>query len=101
MSQVEIPSRPIDYRLGDEYRAGRQRYLEVSLPPDVQALAVRVAALCRHTLAGIDIKRDANGDYFVLESNSAPIYLDIEQKLGHPISATMAKLVISKQLRFS
>lgn len=100
VSQVEIPSHPVDYRLGEAYRAGQQTYLEVSLPAEIQALAVRVADLCHHAVSGIDVKRGADGRFVVLEANSAPVYLDIELKVGHAITARWVELVLRKSLRF-
>ena len=100
VSQVEIPSHPVDYRLGEAYRAGQQTYLELSLPPEIQALARRVADLCHHAVSGIDLKRGPDGRYLVLEANSAPVYLDIELKAGHAITARWVDLVMRKSLRF-
>jgi glutathione synthase/RimK-type ligase-like ATP-grasp enzyme len=48
---------------------------------------LKSSTLCRHVLSGVDLKRRANGDYVLLEANSAPVYLDIEQKTGAPITA--------------
>lgn len=101
VSQVEIPSDPVDYRLGEAYRKGEQRYLEVELPPEIQKLALRVADLCHHAISGIDFKRDASGRYVVLEANSAPVYRDIEHKTGAPITTRWVELILSRKLRFS
>ncbi len=85
-SSVSIPSHDVDYRLGETYRAGAQQYLDHPLPDDIRALCLRVAKLNRLVLAGIDLKLDAAGKYYVLEANSGPVYLDIELKTGAPIT---------------
>lgn len=83
---VEIPSDTLDYRSGSAYKAGDQRYVEHSLPNDATNLCLRVAKLCNHVLSGIDLKHTPEGDYVLIEANSAPVYLDIELKTGAPIS---------------
>ncbi len=101
VSQVEIPSHPVDYRLGEAYRAGEQTYLTLELPREVQAMALKVAALCHHSISGIDFKRSADGQYVVLEANSAPMYRDIELKTHHPISQRFVELIKTKRLAFN
>jgi len=44
--------------------------------------------------AGIDLNHTASGEWLLLELNSSPVYLDVERKLGHPISAALAELLI-------
>ena len=83
---VTIDSDTLDYRSGDAYRRGEARYTPLTLPPDVEALCVRVARLCGHVLSGVDLKRTSDGRFIVLEANSAPVYLDIERKTGAPIT---------------
>jgi glutathione synthase/RimK-type ligase-like ATP-grasp enzyme len=45
--------------------------------------------------AGIDLKHTPNGEWLFLELNSSPVYLDVERKLGHPISEALADLLIA------
>jgi glutathione synthase/RimK-type ligase-like ATP-grasp enzyme len=47
---------------------------------------VRAAALCHHVLSGVDLKR-SGARFALLEANASPLYLDIEQKTGAPITA--------------
>lgn len=86
VSSVIIESDTLDYRSGAAYQRGEARYTQHALPVDVEALCVRAARLCHHVLSGVDLKRRADGSYVVLEANSAPVYLDIEQKTGAPIT---------------
>lgn len=86
ISSVAIDSSTLDYRSGDAYQSGAARYLPHQLPPEVEALCLRVAAALGQTLSGVDLKH-AGGDrglcgYVLLEANSAPVYLDIESKTG-------------------
>ena len=76
----------IDYRASSAYQEGRVQYTVHALPDDVGALCVRAAHLCHHVLSGIDLKRREDGAYVLLEANSAPVYLDIEEQTGAPIS---------------
>jgi glutathione synthase/RimK-type ligase-like ATP-grasp enzyme len=86
VSSVAIPSHDVDYRLGESYRKGEQRYVDHPLAADVAETCLRVAKLNQLVLAGIDLKRNGAGEYFVLEANSAPVYLDIELKTGAAIT---------------
>ena len=91
ISSVIIESDTLDYRSGDAYRAGDARYLDHPLPRAAEDLCVRAAALCHHVLSGVDLKLRADGGYTLLEANSAPVYLDIEQKTGAPITPAIVE----------
>jgi glutathione synthase/RimK-type ligase-like ATP-grasp enzyme len=94
VSAVEIPATPeaeaaeaqVDYRSREAYRQGAQSYRRHALPRSAVSICLRAAKLCRHVLSGIDLKRRPSGEYVLLEANSAPVYLDIEQKTGDPIT---------------
>jgi glutathione synthase/RimK-type ligase-like ATP-grasp enzyme len=55
------------------------------------------ARRCSLRFAGIDIKRTPEGRHVFLELNSSPIYLDVEWKLGHPISRAIAELALGRR----
>ncbi|MBK6687952.1 MAG: ATP-grasp domain-containing protein [Deltaproteobacteria bacterium] len=86
---VETEEGQIDFRSSERYAAGLGTYREVQLPEGVvkAVRATRRALGLRFT--GIDVRLDpARPEAFVvLEANPSPTYLDIERKLGHPISA--------------
>jgi glutathione synthase/RimK-type ligase-like ATP-grasp enzyme len=86
---VETEAGQVDFRASPRYAAGLGTYREVQLPEPVlrAARATRRALGLRFT--GIDVRLDpARPEAFVvLEANPSPTYLDIERKLGHPISA--------------
>lgn len=92
-SAVEIESQTLDYRSGEDYRAGRARYRVHTLTPAGVALAERAAALTEQALSGVDLKHH-DGHYTLLEANSAPVYLDIERKTGAPISAALVDYLL-------
>lgn len=46
-------------------------------------------SMANRSLSGIDLKRRPSGEYVVLEANSAPVYLDVEQKTGARITDTV------------
>ncbi len=43
------------------------------------------------------MRRAAAGDWVFRELNSSPVYLDVERKLGHPISRAIAELVVGQR----
>lgn len=85
VSSVEIPTSHIDYRLGQDYRAGKQEYLPHALSNEGAAMALLAASTCQQVLSGVDLKLSKEG-YVVIEANSGPVYLDIERKTGAPIT---------------
>jgi glutathione synthase/RimK-type ligase-like ATP-grasp enzyme len=89
VSSVIIESDALDYRADPAYRRGEARWLVHALPADVEALVLRAASLCGHVLSGVDLKRRGPDDYVLLEANSAPVYLDVEDATGAPITASI------------
>lgn len=92
---VETPEQHLDFRDDPVYARGDASYSERPLPTPVLELCRRAARECGLLFAGIDLKRTPSGEYVFLELNSSPIYLDVELKLGHPISAAIARLVVA------
>lgn len=90
---IVTPEQHLDFRGDPVYSGGEASYREVVLPEAVQNFCRKAARACGLEFAGIDIKHD--GDRWVfLELNSSPIYLDVESKLGHPISAALARRLV-------
>lgn len=94
VSSVAIETDELDFRSDADYQGGRARYREVDLPPPVRAMCRQALRLCGLRFSGIDLKRTPEGDWYFLECNSSPIYLDVEQKTGAPITERMADLLL-------
>lgn len=92
VSCVEIPTEGLDYRSSESYAAGQQTYVNHTLPGEIEEMCLRVARLCGHVLSGIDLKKDGDR-YVVIEANSGPVYLDIERKMGHPITEAIVDVL--------
>jgi glutathione synthase/RimK-type ligase-like ATP-grasp enzyme len=90
---IDTPEQHLDFRADPVYSGGEAAYREVVLPEPVQRFCREAARACGLTLAGIDIKHHGE-DFVFLELNSSPIYLDVEVKLGHPISRAIARRVV-------
>lgn len=90
---IDTPEQHLDFRADPVYSGGEARYREVPLPEPVKQFCRQAARACGLTFAGIDIKHQGD-DYVFLELNSSPIYLDVEVKLGHPISRAIARAVV-------
>ena len=90
---IRTPAQQLDFRADPVYSSGDAAYEEVELPADVAAFCRKAARACGLSFAGIDIKRTAT-EWVFLELNSSPIYLDVEVKLGHPITRALARLVV-------
>jgi glutathione synthase/RimK-type ligase-like ATP-grasp enzyme len=90
---IQTPAQHLDFRDDPVYSSGEAVYREVVLPEPVQRFCRSAARACGLTFAGIDIKQRGN-EFVFLELNSSPIYMDVEQKLGHPISRAIARRVV-------
>ncbi len=96
---IVTPQQHLDFRADPTYSGGAAGYREVELPKAVKKFCQKAARECGLLFAGIDIKhRPGSDDWVFLELNSSPIYLDVELKLGHPITAAIAKLLVAPQL---
>lgn len=91
---IRTPHPHLDFREDPYYSSGQARYETVPLPPEVVDHCRAAARACGLRLAGLDIKRTPQGEWVFLELNSSPIYLDVERKLGHPISDALARLLL-------
>jgi glutathione synthase/RimK-type ligase-like ATP-grasp enzyme len=94
---IRTPEQHLDFRGDPVYQSGDADYEVVTLPDEVQRFCREAARACGLLFAGIDIKRTPGGEWVFLELNSRPVYLDVELKLGHPISRAIAELVLSRR----
>lgn len=92
---IGVPEGTIDFRGEQSYQQGKIAYKEVSLPRLVELQCRRAAALLGLRYTGIDIKHTADNEYYMLECNSSPIYLDVEYKLKHPITEALCMALIN------
>lgn len=91
---IVTPEQQLDFRADPAYSGGAAGYREVALPERVQQQCLAAARACKLHFAGIDIKHQGD-DWVFLELNSSPNYLDVERKLGHPITAQLVDSVLA------
>lgn len=94
-ASVGVPQGTIDFRGEQAYQQGKITYKEVSLPRLIELQCRRAASLLGLRYTGIDIKYTPEGEYYMLECNSSPIYLDVEYKLKHPITEALCMALVS------
>jgi glutathione synthase/RimK-type ligase-like ATP-grasp enzyme len=93
---VEIVSDADDYRYAA--RQGATCELRpVRLPGDVEARAVATAAALELPLAGIDLRRTPDGEWFCFEVNPSPCFTYYEHHTGQPLGAAVAALLTDHQ----
>jgi len=85
-AKINVPDNTLDFRGNQTYQQGQITYDSISLPKDIAALCVALTQQLGLVIGGIDLKLTAKGDFYFLECNSSPIYLDVERKLQHPIT---------------
>lgn len=90
---IVTPEQHLDFRADPAYKSGEATYREVKLPAAVEEQCRKAARLCGLHFAGIDIKHQGD-QYVFLELNSSPMYYDVEYKLGHAITAALARYII-------
>ena len=90
----EIVCDATDYRYpGDEdveLRACR-------LPPEVEERCFRLSSAMNLPVAGIDLRRTPEGEWYCLEVNPSPAYSYYQANAGLPISAAIARLLASAE----
>ncbi len=85
-ASIDVPEGTLDFRGDATYAQGQSSYTPITLPVDIQALCLKAADALGLRYTGIDIKMTDKGEYYFLECNSGPMYLDVERKLGDPIT---------------
>lgn len=85
-AKINVPDNTLDFRGNPTYQQGQITYDAITLPKAIAALCVAVTQQLGLIIGGIDLKLTTTGDFYFLECNSSPIYLDVERKLQHPIT---------------
>ena len=85
----EIAAETIDYR----YREGSSsaRMQPVDLPPGVRTRCLELSAALDLPLAGIDLLRDPDGEWWCFEVNPSPAYTCFEEPTGLPMAEALAR----------
>ena len=89
---VAIASEADDYR----YAGSQGLNVELSaceLPDEVKDAAIRLSAALDLVLAGIDLRRTPDGEWYCFEVNSSPCFTYYENHTGQPLSAAVADLL--------
>jgi glutathione synthase/RimK-type ligase-like ATP-grasp enzyme len=76
----------IDYRVDPSFSNGKINYNIIDLPPNIKNVCIEATKILGLEFAGIDLKLNNQGDYYLLECNSMPVYLDLEFKNGVKIT---------------
>lgn len=76
-----------------DYRYGTAEYEVAQLSESVAARCVQLSQALGLRLAGIDLKRSPEGEWYVFEINPSPAYSVYEHTTGLPISTAIAGLL--------
>ena len=95
VAKINVPDNTIDFRGDHDYEQGLISYDEVNLPPAVEVQCLAAIKRLGLRFSGIDIKLTDDGQYYFLECNSGPMYLDVERKLQHPITRELCHALLS------
>ncbi|MCU1427289.1 MAG: RimK domain protein ATP-grasp [Actinomycetia bacterium] len=90
---TEVASDADDYRYPD--RAGSTTALaSTSLPDDVARLCVAMASSMQLHVAGVDLRRTSDDEWFCFEVNPSPGFTYYEEATDQPIAAAIAALLV-------
>lgn len=92
---VGVPENSIDFRGEKQYQSGEVNYRAVELPAAIQEKCVDAVRALGLKYSGIDIKYTTDDQYYFLECNSSPIYLDVEYKMEHPITKYLCTALLA------
>ncbi|MFJ9783087.1 RimK family alpha-L-glutamate ligase [Amycolatopsis sp. NPDC101161] len=88
----------------DDYRYARAQghppavLTETGLPPDVAARCLDLSKRLRLPVAGIDLRRTPDGEWYCFEVNPSPGFTYYETNTGQPIAAAIAGLLAAAAL---
>lgn len=76
----------LDYRQNPAFHTSEYQYELINLPDYVKKFCANAANILGLHFTGIDLKLDEKGNYYLIECNSMPVYMDAEIKLKVPIT---------------
>ncbi|MGB0848131.1 MAG: ATP-grasp domain-containing protein [Thiolinea sp.] len=91
---IDVPENTIDFRGDSQYQTGRVSYRAVELPTQVEQQCINAVSALGLKYSGIDIKHTEDDQYYFLECNSSPIYLDVENKMQHKITEHLCRALM-------
>lgn len=84
--QSNIKKSTVDYRTDPLFQNGHLNYKNINLPSKIQSLCIEAVKILGLEFSGLDFKLTSRGDFYLLECNSMPMYLDLEIKNGIKIT---------------
>jgi len=94
ISAASVASEAIDYREDPRYLAGEAALEEIELPAPLIEQLGSLLRECGLLFAGVDLIRRDDGTWVFLEANPAPVYLEVEDRLGHPVTQALAAYLL-------
>lgn len=89
----EVVSEADDYRYASRQGAGIE-LRPCELPPDIGRRARTMAAAMGLPLAGVDLRRTPDGDWYCFEVNPSPGFTFYEPEGEHPIADAVARVLV-------
>jgi hypothetical protein len=95
---TEISSGADDYRYARQQGCAEPTLTEIDLPDEVAARCRALSARLSLPVAGIDLRRTPDGEWFCFEVNPSPGFTYYESSTGQPIAAAVAGLLAAAAL---
>jgi len=95
---TEVDSEADDYRYARDQGHRAPALAEIDLPADVAARCLDLSKRLRLPVAGIDLRRTPDGEWYCFEVNPSPGFTYYESNTGQPIAAAIAGLLAAAAL---
>ncbi|MCR6485066.1 RimK domain-containing protein ATP-grasp [Amycolatopsis sp. OK19-0408] len=95
---AEVDSDADDYRYARALGRPDPVLTALDLPPDVADRCLGLAKRLGLPVAGIDLRRTPDGEWYCFEVNPSPGFTYYESKTGQPIAAAVAALLAAAEL---
>jgi glutathione synthase/RimK-type ligase-like ATP-grasp enzyme len=94
LAAVTSPSDAVDHRTSAAFVAGKQRYQRHAPSSELLARCQALLQGCGLRFSAIDFMLRGDGTPIFLEANASPVYLDVEEAIGLPITEQLADFLL-------
>jgi len=95
---TEVTCAAVDYRYAADQGCAPARLRSYDLPDDVAERCLRLASSLGLPVAGIDLRRSPEGEWYCFEANPSPAFSYYQAATGQPIAAAVAGLLAAAAL---
>ena len=84
----------IDSKETDSRASLDNKHYKTTIPTETEQMCLKTTKLLNFAYSAIDIKKTEENEYFILEANATPIFLNDEKACNYPISEKICELLL-------